>query len=158
MLDQMLVALASAAGAAVAAAAGTDAWQGLRERVARIFGRADRAEERVVLERLDGVIVELERAGAEHQEQARARVVAAWGARFQDLLEDADGESRPELVRRIDELVGYGRLSSGGTSAGERGLAVAGSVDIRADRGSVAGGVMGDVTIGNPQRPGPADA
>jgi hypothetical protein len=157
MLDQTLIALASAAGAAVAAAAGTDAWQGLRQRVARVFGRADRAEERVVLERLDGVIVELERAGAEQREQARARVVVVWGTRFQDLLENADDESRSELVRHLDELVAYVQPSPGGNSAGQGGLAVAGSVDIRADRRSVAAGVMGDVTIGNPQRPGPVD-
>ncbi|MGX9890630.1 hypothetical protein [Streptomyces sp. NPDC002276] len=153
MLDQTLVALTSAAGGAVASAAGTDAWQGLRQRVARIFGRGDGAEQRILLERLDGSIVELERAGPDECEQARARVVAAWQTRFHDLLEDADGEDRAELVRHLNELVRYGQQSFGGASAGDGGLAVEGTVDIRADRGSAAAGVMGDVTIGNPQRP-----
>ncbi|WP_328771812.1 hypothetical protein [Streptomyces sp. NBC_00286] len=155
MLDQTLVALASAAGGAVASAAGTDAWQGLRQRVARIFGRGDGAERRVLLERLDGSVVELERAGPEEREQARVRVVAAWQTRFLDLLEDADDEDRAELVRHLNELVGYGQRPFGGASASDGGLAVEGTVDIRADRGSAAAGVMGDVTIGNPQRPGP---
>lgn len=157
MLDQTLVALASAAGVAVASAAGTDAWQGLRQRVAGIFSRGDRAEERVVLDRLDGVIVELEQAGDEDGQQARARVVAAWETRFRDLLEESDQGTRAELVRRLHELIRYGRQSQGGVSAGDGGLAVEGTVDIRADRGSAAAGVMGDVTIGNPQRPGPGD-
>lgn len=135
MLDQTLVALASAAGGAVASAAGTDAWQGLRQRVARIFGRGDGAERRVLLERLDGSVVELERAGPEEREQARVRVVAAWQTRFLDLLEDADDEDRAELVRHLNELVGYGQRPFGGASASDGGLAVEGTVDIRADRG-----------------------
>ncbi|MET8135085.1 hypothetical protein ABZV24_24580 [Streptomyces sp. NPDC005251] len=155
MLDQTLVALASAAGAAVASAAGTDAWQGLRQRLARIFDRGDGAGQRVVLDRLDGSVVELERAGPEEREQARARVMAAWRTRFQDLLEDADDADRAELVRHLDELIRNRQQESRGASAGDGGLTVEGSVDIRADRGSAAAGVMGDVTIGNPQRPGP---
>ncbi|MCX5599028.1 hypothetical protein OOK29_12850 [Streptomyces phaeochromogenes] len=155
MLDQTLVALVSAAGAAVASAAGTDAWHGLRQRVARVFGRGDGAEERVLLERLDGSVVELEGAGPEERQQVRARVMAAWEARFHDLLEDAADEDRAELVRHLNELVRFGLQPSGGVSAGTGGLALDGTVDIRADRGSAAAGVMGDVTIGNPQRPGP---
>ncbi|MBE8475603.1 hypothetical protein [Streptomyces justiciae] len=154
MLDQPLVALASAAGAAVASAAGTDAWQGLRQRVARILGHGDGAEG-VLLERLDGSVVELERAGSEGRELARARLVAVWQTRFHDLLEDADNEDRAQLVRHLNELVRYGQQSFGGVAAGDGGLAVEGTVDIRADRGSAAAGVMGGVAIGNPQRPGP---
>ncbi|MFD9444039.1 hypothetical protein ACFWBR_37575 [Streptomyces sp. NPDC060006] len=153
MLDQTLVALASAAGAAVASAAGTDAWQGLRQRVARIFGRGDGAEG-VLLERLDGSVAELERAGPEERGVARARVEAVWQTRFHDLLEDVADEDRAELVRHLNELVRY-RQPFGGASAGDGGLAVEGTIDIRADQGSAAAGVMGDVTIGNPQRPGP---
>lgn len=74
---------------------------------------------------------------------------------FHDLLEDADDEDRGELARHLDELVRYGQQPFGGASAGDGGLTVEGTVDIRADRGSAAAGVMGDVTIGNPQRPGP---
>ncbi|WP_229712827.1 hypothetical protein [Streptomyces fuscichromogenes] len=150
-----MVALASAAGAAVASAAGTDAWQGMRQRVARLFGRGDGAAQRFHLERLDGSVAELERAGPEAREQARARVLAAWQTRFHDLLDDADDEDRGELARQLDELVRYGQRPFGGMSAGDGGLTVEGTVDIRADRGSAAAGVMGDVTIGNPQRPGP---
>ncbi|MER7179828.1 tetratricopeptide repeat protein [Streptomyces hyaluromycini] len=152
MLDQALVALASASGAAVASAAGTDAWQVLRRRVAGIFGRGDGVDEQDLLERLDSSVVELERAGPEEREQARARLVAAWRTRFHDLLEHVADEDRAELVRHLDELVRQGRQLSGGASAGAGGLAVEGTVDIRADRGSAAAGVMGDVTIGDPER------
>ncbi|MGW3466207.1 hypothetical protein ACWDE9_44675, partial [Streptomyces olivaceoviridis] len=38
MLEQALTALAAAGGAAVVQAAGTDAWTGLRQAVARWFG------------------------------------------------------------------------------------------------------------------------
>ncbi|MER5941069.1 hypothetical protein ABT121_27510 [Streptomyces sp. NPDC001928] len=157
MLDQTLLALASAAGIAVASAAGTDAWQGMRRRVAQILGRGG-AEERVVLERLDGVVVELGRAGPEVRDQVRARVVAAWETRFHDLLDGADDERRAELVRHLNDLISYGNQARGEAHAGEGGLAVHGIVDIHADRGSAAAGVMGDVTIGNPPRPGPADS
>jgi hypothetical protein len=41
-------------------------------------------------------------------------------------------------------------------SAGDGGFAVGGNVEIRADGGSVAGGVIqGGVNIGNPPLPGP---
>ncbi|MEU1164135.1 hypothetical protein ABZ372_27405 [Streptomyces sp. NPDC005921] len=155
MLDQTLVALASAAGAAVASAAGTDAWQGLRQQVARIFGRGDRAAEQTLLERLDRSVVDLEQADSQTRELARAQVVAAWQARFHDLLEDADDTGRPELTARLEELVRYARRASGSASAGDGGFTVAGGVDIRADRGSAAAGVMGHVTFGNPRLPGP---
>ncbi|MFI7407624.1 hypothetical protein ACIBU0_02920 [Streptomyces sp. NPDC049627] len=111
-----------------------------------------------MLERLDGSVVELERAAPEQRQELHARVVAVWETRFHDLLEESDDESRRELVRSLDELVRYGRASSGEASAGDRGFAVAGTVDIRADRGSAAAGVMGDVAIGNPQQPGPGQS
>ncbi|MEU7583545.1 hypothetical protein AB0B50_38900 [Streptomyces sp. NPDC041068] len=155
MLDQTLVALASAAGAAVASAAGTDAWQGLRQRVARILGRGNGTSDRALLERIDGAVVELERAEPEEREQARERVAATWQAHFHELLQDADGEDRAELVRCLNELVNSRQQSLGGVYAGDGGFAVEGTVNIRADQRSAAAGVMGDVTIGNPQQPGP---
>ncbi|MGW7410158.1 tetratricopeptide repeat protein [Streptomyces sp. NPDC054833] len=154
MLDESLIALASAAGAAVASAAGTDAWQALRQRVAGIFGRGDGAEERTLLEGLDRSVVELERAGSEEREHTRTRMVAAWQTRFRHLLEHVADEDRAEVVRRLDEVVGNGQHLSGGASAGDGGLAVEGTVGIRADRGSAAAGVMGDVRIGNPEQAG----
>ncbi|MFK4222535.1 hypothetical protein [Streptomyces sp. NPDC019890] len=150
MLDQTLVALASAAGAAVASAAGTDAWQGFRQRVARVFGRPEGTEARVLLERLDRAAAELESAEPDEIEQVRARVVAAWQTRFHDILEDVGAAGRVEVVQHLSESVRHAHQLVPGVSVGDGGLAIEGTVDIRADRGSAAAGVMGDVTIGNP--------
>ncbi|MFI0981049.1 hypothetical protein ACH4SP_29090 [Streptomyces sp. NPDC021093] len=153
MVDEVLIALASAAGAAVASAAGTDAWSGFRQRVSRIFGRTGTPEARLALERLDRTAAELDRADAQDAERARATAVASWQAHFQHVLEGLSEADRAEVAVQLRELVATVRQPPGGATAGDGGLAVAGSADIRADHGSAAAGVMGDVTLGNP--PGP---
>ncbi|GHG61489.1 hypothetical protein [Streptomyces griseocarneus] len=155
-MDQALIDLASAAGTAVASAAGTDAWNGLRERVARLFGRAAGTETGAVVERLDRTAAALDGAGPPETERVRIRLAASWQARFEDLLEDLDEAGRAEIAGQLRDLVAEARRAAPGPSAGDGGLAVGGNVDIRADHGSAAAGVMGDVTLGNPPPPGPA--
>ncbi|MEU1372064.1 hypothetical protein ABZ442_00180 [Streptomyces triculaminicus] len=154
-VDQALTDLASAAGTAVASAAGTDAWNGLRERVARLFGRAPGTETGAVVARLDRTVAALEEAGPAETDRIRIRLGASWQARFEDLLENLDEAGRVEIAGQLRELVTEARRTLRGPSAGDGGLAVGGNVDIRADHGSAAAAVMGDVTLGNPPQPGP---
>lgn len=153
MLDQALVVLASAFGAAVASAAGTEVWSGFRDRAARIFGRRDAREIQVVLERLDRSALELDRADPGGADQVRTRLEASWQTRCEDLLESLGEADREEAAGQLRELVT--RQAAAGVAAGDNSIAVGGNADIKADRGSAAALRMGDVTLGNPPMPGP---
>ncbi|KOV50836.1 hypothetical protein ADL00_42750 [Streptomyces sp. AS58] len=156
MLDQALIALASAAGVAVAQAAGTDAWQGFRERVARIFGRgpaADAAQE-AALDRLDRTAAELESADSGEVGQVRDAAVTAWRTRFQDLLYELDERGREQVAAQMRELVALAQQAGGGVSAADDGIAIGGDVHIEARNNAAAAVKMGHVTFGNPSSPG----
>ncbi|WP_052441623.1 hypothetical protein [Streptacidiphilus anmyonensis] len=129
MLEPELLALATTAGTAVAKAAGTDAWNGLREGVARLFrrGHAPEAAQQTALERLDRTAAELESAAPGAAEQAQGLAAASWQTRFLDLLEDlGDDEERAtaaaELRRLLSEATdgstGAAGLVSGNTFHG----------------------------------------
>ncbi|GHD52056.1 hypothetical protein GCM10010335_63990 [Streptomyces galbus] len=95
MLTEALMAVAGAGGTAVVQAAGTDAWTGLRQRVARLLGRGDTQRERAELERLDRTAQALEEAGTTGEtERARLRQEASWQTRFESLLETLRTPSR----------------------------------------------------------------
>lgn len=150
------MALASAAGAAVSSAAGTDAWAGLRVRVARLFGRGvPSGVNRGVLDRLDRSATELDSAGPGESDAVRAGVAASWRARFEDLLDELDELDRQDAARQLRELVALAQQAISGVSAEDEGIAIGGDADIKADRGSAAAVRMGDVAIGNPPPPGP---
>ncbi|OEJ21737.1 hypothetical protein AS594_39335 [Streptomyces agglomeratus] len=153
MLDQALVVLASAFGAAVASAAGTEVWSGFRDRAALLFGRRDAREAQVVLERLDRSALELDRADPGGADQVRTRLEASWQARCEDLLESLGEADREEAAGQLRELVA--RQAAGAVTAGDDGIAIGGNADIKADRGSAAALRMGDVTLQNPPMPGP---
>ncbi|MDT0573428.1 hypothetical protein RM704_39325 [Streptomyces sp. DSM 3412] len=156
MLAEALIVLASAAGAAVAQAAGTDAWVGVRERVARIFGRGDASAAQVALVRLDRTAAALDAAEPEQADQLRARLDASWQARFEDLLESLNEADRVVVAGQLQELVTLRSGAVGGASARDGGLTAGGDVDIRAEGGSVAGGVIhGGIRMENPSQPGP---
>ncbi|MFF2809941.1 hypothetical protein ACFVT2_22775 [Streptomyces sp. NPDC058000] len=154
MLDQALAALAAAGGTAVVQAAGTDAWTGLRQALARWFGHGDEQRERAELERLDQAASELEPADATGTERARVRQEAAWQARMEALLENLDATERTRAAEELSALLAQ-HAPHGGASAGDGGQAVAGDVRIQADHGSAAAWTMGNVTLGNPPQPGP---
>lgn len=155
MLDEALTALASAAGAAVATAAGTDAWTAVRERTARLFGRENAPQGQRALERLDQTAAAIESAVPGEAGQTQAAVATAWQTRFQDLLEDLEEPDRRAAVEQLQALLGLVRHATGGMVARDGGVAIGGNADLRADRGSVAAVRTGDVTVGNPQPPGP---
>lgn len=152
-----MAALAAAGGTAVVQAAGTDAWNGVRQQVARLFGRrgAESSQgertELVMLERLDQAAADLANAGPDEVERVRNRIETSWQVRFADLMESLIGAERQAAAGQLRELVTLARIA-----AGDDGQVVGGNVDIRAHNGSAAALRMRDVTIGNPPQPGPA--
>ncbi|MFI1657225.1 hypothetical protein ACH4ZU_20275 [Streptomyces sp. NPDC020472] len=150
MLEQALAALAAAGGAAVVQAAGTDAWTGLRQAVARWFARGDARREQTELERLDRTSAELQDT---HDDVAelRIRLETAWQTRIETLLEDMD---EAERGRAAEQLLGLLAQHVPGTivSADGGGVSVGGNVNISAPHG-VAGWHVGTVNV-NPPRPG----
>ncbi|KJY33543.1 hypothetical protein VR46_33515 [Streptomyces sp. NRRL S-444] len=153
MLEQALTALAAAGGLAVVQAAGTDVWTGLRQAVARWFGRGEQQREQAELERLDRTAGELADADEAEAERARIRQAAAWQARFETRLEDLGAIEQAQAAEELRALLAR-HTPHGGASAGQGGLAVGGNVDIRADRGGIAAGVInGGARISNPPVP-----
>ncbi|MFE7854453.1 hypothetical protein [Streptomyces sp. NPDC057403] len=106
MLSEALMAVAGAGGAAVVQAAGTDAWTGLRQRVARLLGRGDTQRERAELERLDRTAQALEEADASgNAERARLRQEASWQTRFESLLETLEDSEQQQVATELQALV-----------------------------------------------------
>jgi hypothetical protein len=149
-----MTALAAAGGTAVVQAAGTDAWTGVRQQVARWFGRGNPQREQAELERLDQTAGQLEAAGPAEVERVRICQEAAWQGRIEVLLESLEVIERARIVDELRSLLAQ-QTSHRSVSAGQSGLAVGGNVSVQADHGSAAAVTMGDVSLGNPSQPGP---
>lgn len=104
MLEEALAAVAAAGGTAVVQAAGTDAWGGLRQRLARLLGRADDRRERAELEQLDRTAELLAAAGLTEAEHVRECQETSWRGRFEALLESLDAEEREEAAAELRRL------------------------------------------------------
>ncbi|MFF4935371.1 hypothetical protein ACFY2H_42110 [Streptomyces griseofuscus] len=155
MLDQALIALAASGGTALAGAAGTDAWTGLRQAVARWFGRGDAQREQAELDRLDQTAVSVQVTDPAEAERARIRQEAVWQTRIETFLESLDAAQRKQAAEQLRSLLAQ-HVPQSGVVAGPGGLA-ANTVAIHADRGSVAGGVIhGGVRSGSPSLPDPS--
>jgi hypothetical protein len=154
MLSEAMTALAAAGGAAVVQAAGTDAWTGVRQQMARWFGRGNPQREHAQLERLDRTAAELEAAQATEVERVRIRQEAAWQGRIEALLESLEDIERARVADELRTLLAQ-QTSHSNVSAGRSGLAVGGNVNVQADHGSVAAVTMGNVTLENRSQPGP---
>ncbi|WP_432058280.1 hypothetical protein [Streptomyces sp. bgisy022] len=100
MLTESLIALAAAGGTAVVQAAGTEAWEGVRSGVVRMFrGRPDGE---------DDVEPDLERTAllrASDDAEESNRQVSLWEARFTSLLDDADDQVRQQAEAELRRLV-----------------------------------------------------
>ncbi|MFE9440823.1 hypothetical protein ACFYO2_17840 [Streptomyces sp. NPDC006602] len=154
MLDQALIALAASGGTALVGAAGTDAWRGLRQAVARWFGRGDAQREQVELERLDQTAAAVQATDSAEAEQARNRQEVAWQTRIEALLESLGGTERERAAEQLRSLLAQHAAQSG-VAAGPGGLA-ANTVDVHAEQGSIAAGVIhGGAQIGTPPMPAP---
>ncbi|WP_101257267.1 hypothetical protein [Streptomyces barkulensis] len=163
MLPETLTALAAAGGTAVVQAAGTDAWQEFRQRVAAWFGRGEQERESTELERLDRTASELRPAAPPDggqpdtvaSQQARIRQEALWQARFEALLENLPDTERDRAAGELRDLLAD--PPAPGVSAGAGGQAVGGDLHVRAEGGSVAAGVIhGGVQMGHPPQPDPS--
>jgi hypothetical protein len=140
---------------AVVQAAGKDAWESVRDRVAKLFGRGRTAHMQSALERLEATASELQASITDGTGEAQRRLAAAWQARFEMLLEDLDGIEREEAAGQLREVVSLATAGALAMSAGEGSVAVGGSARFHAESGSVAAGVVhGGVRITNPLRPG----
>ncbi|WP_405554025.1 hypothetical protein [Streptomyces sp. NBC_01171] len=117
MLFEAMTALAAAGGSAVVQAAGTDAWNGFRGRVAALFGRGDARREAAELERLDHTAQVLT-AGGEEAPAQRARQEGAWQARFEGLLENLDEAERDQVVGELRSLLAFVAETTGDAVVG----------------------------------------
>ncbi|MGN5636928.1 hypothetical protein [Streptomyces sp. AC154] len=156
MLEETLAAAAAAGGIAVVEAAGTEAWTGLRQAIARWFGRGDEQREQAELERLDQTASALEGSDADTLDRVRIRQEATWQARIEATLESLDEAERARAADELRALLAQHTPDSG-VSAGQGGLAVGGNIGIRAEGGSIAAGVIhGGAQIGPPPAPDPS--
>lgn len=144
--------VATAANTLVAAAA-TDAWTAARQRFAPLFARS--RPDPAVSRRLDATRGRLMAASADDVVRVRAELADQWAVRLRDLLDDAPGlaEILRVLVAEIQAELPADALASGyWVSAGR-------DISVRADRGSVAAGVIhGSVAPPGPQQPGPGSS
>jgi hypothetical protein len=156
VLEEAFVALAASGSTALVQAAGTDAWEGIRNRMAKLFGRHDQQRERAELERLNYTAAILQQAPVGEIEELRIRQEASWQTRIEDLLESLDADEREQVSVELRSIIDDGAVPARTISAEQGALAAGGNIDIRADRGSIAGGAIhGDVTIGSPPKPDP---
>jgi hypothetical protein len=144
----MVVALAAMAGAALVQAMVTDGWEGVRHRVARLFGRGQ--ADPVIERRLDATRDQLAAAAPGDLEKVRASLAGQWETRFSDLLADHPG-ARPELVALVEDL----RVIAPVTAA-DHAVAAGRDVNVTAEGGSVAAAVIHGNVAPGPTVPGPA--
>ncbi|MET8168802.1 hypothetical protein ABZT34_31895 [Streptomyces sp. NPDC005329] len=150
-----MTALAAAGGAAVVQAAGTDAWTGFRQQVASWFGRGNTQRESTELERLDQTATVLETAEADQAERVRLRQEASWEAWFIALLEGLNSEQRDQAAAELRALLAQ-HTPQNNVSVGQGGIAAGSDVNIKAEQGSIATGVLhGGASIGTPPMPAP---
>lgn len=155
MLEQALIAVAASGGTALVQAAGTDAWAGLSRAVAGWFGRGNAQREQAELERLDQTADSVQAAGPGEVEAVRGRQEVVWQTRIETLLENLDAGQREQAAEDLRAVLAR-HAPQPGVSAGQGGLA-AHSVDIRAEGGSIAAGVInGGAQIGPPRLPDPS--
>ena len=150
---EALVALAALAGNTVVAAATTDAWESARRKFARLLGRGDPKKEQLADKRLEETREQLAGVSGQELERARAELGQVWQVRVADLLEE-DPDAEAELRALVEEI--GAQLRAGAVSAADHSVAAGGDVNVCADRGSVAAGVIhGNVAPPGPTPPGP---
>jgi len=140
-----VIALAAMAGAALVQVVVTDGWEGVRHKVARLFGRGqpDAAIER----RLDATRDQLTAAAPGDMAGVQAALAAQWETRFADLLADHP-DAEADLAALVKDI-------KPDVKAADHSVAAGGNVSAAAKSGGVAANVLhGDVHAG-PTRPGP---
>ncbi|MFI5524249.1 hypothetical protein [Streptomyces platensis] len=150
------MALTAAGGAAVVQAAGTDLWAGFRQRVARLPGRGDTRREQTELERLDRTAAVVRAVGQDAEERTLTIEEISWRTRFETFLENSRAEERDLAAAELRALLADAPRPTD-TSASAGGFAARGKVDIHAEGGAIAAGVInGEVRLGTPWQTGPS--
>lgn len=156
VITEAVAALAAAGGTAVVGAAGTDAWAGFKEQVARLLGRGDPIRERAELERLDETAHALESATPQDAELIRIRQESSWQTRFEIMLDNLSEFEQTQMCNLLRKLIAATPVGPGGVSAALGGVASAGDIINRAEGGSIAATVIeGGAQIGSPPPPNP---
>jgi hypothetical protein len=138
----------------VAAAAVSDVWESARGKFARLLGRGDARKTEVAERWLAETHEQLTVVEGGDLDRARAVLAQRWEGRFADLL-DEDPGAEADLRALVQEI--RAALPVGVVSATDHGVAAGRDVNISADRGGVAAGVIhGNVAPPNPPGPGPA--
>ena len=154
MPGEVLMALAQWAGQTVAAAAITDVWEAARHKIARLLGRGDARKTETAEGWLDETHQQLTTAQGVDLEPVQAAAAQRWEGRFADLL-DEDPGVEAELRALVEEIAA--QLPAGMVSAADHAVAAGRDVNISADRGGLAAGVIhGNVAPPGPTPPGPA--
>ncbi|MEV0176799.1 hypothetical protein AB0I00_37515 [Streptomyces sp. NPDC050803] len=145
MLDQVLMQLAAAGGAAVVGAAATDGWTAVRERVAGWFGRGgDQLTELVQLDQARSALRFGDFAEAERIRAAQTQALTTLFVRWLESLGVEERRAAVDRLRRLDAEWGRGR--AGWSAAWSSG-----------PQSSPMGTVNGPVTIHNHPVPRPPD-
>lgn len=107
-----LAGLASAGGAALVAAAATDAWQYARAGTLRLFSHSDVRQD-LLEARLAATATQLEGAAAAEREADLQILSNQWATRLSDLLHE-----HPEIAAELRDLIDgiHSRLSSASTA------------------------------------------
>jgi hypothetical protein len=152
VLAETLIALAGVAGNTVVAAATTDAWEAARRGFARLLGRGDLKQERLVEQRLAETHEQLSGAVGADLEQIQVALAERWAGRLADLLEeypDAEADLRA-LVQQVQAA-----LPAGVAFAADHAVVAGRDVNISAASGGIAAGVIhGNVAPPDPTRQG----
>jgi hypothetical protein len=123
----------------------TDGWEGVRHKVAQLFGRGQ--QDAAIERRLDATREQLTAATPGDLATMRAALAAQWETRFADLLADHP-DAEQELAALVNDI-------KPDVTAADHSVAAGGDVTATAKSGGVAANVLhGDVHTG-PTRPGP---
>ena len=111
MLAEALTALASTGGTALVTAMVTDSWEGVRARVARLFGRGNPQQAEAAVGKLEQSRAALAGLSGAELERAAAEQQVVWRTRLADLLEEDPGAER-----ELRELVAEIQVQTGGSA------------------------------------------
>ena len=150
-----LMALAALAGNTVVTAAVTDAWEAARTGFARLLGCGDPAQdEGWPTNGWRRHTTSSPQATGADLERVRAALEAQWETRLADLLEEDPGVEA-DLRALVEEI--QAQLPAETVAAADHAVAAGRDVNISADRGGIAAGVIhGNVAPPGPTHPGPA--
>ena len=144
----VLDALAELACNALVQAMVSDAWEDIRQKVARLFGRGQQDQQ--IERRLTATRGELEASSGADLQKVQQTLASQWKTRFSDLLDDHP-DAEAELAALVEEIQ-VGKP----VTAADHSVAAGRDVNVRAEGASVAAALFhGNVSLG-PTLPGPA--